>query len=104
MKNASAGETLTSVVRAALDAGAKVYHLGDPLAAPPSNTESARRARFAVVRAKLFAVLQKLPDDMTVAELRDALRPGDLAAEGAREATEPAKPGDPIRSPPAHPD
>jgi hypothetical protein len=32
------------------------------------------------VRAKLFAVLQKLPDYMTVAELREALSPdGDLA-------------------------
>ena len=69
----------TDVVLAALDAGCGLKHWPPAWRGHQAEAIAFKRQRL---RASMFAVLQELPDDMTVAELRGFLEPGGDIAQG----------------------
>ena len=69
----------TGMVLAALDAGCGLKHQPPAWHGRQAEATAFKRNRL---RSAMFAVLQELPDDMTVAELRDFLEPGGDIAQG----------------------
>jgi hypothetical protein len=59
-----------STVLAALKAGAQIETIDE------HHLAKWQRTRIGNLRARLFAILQELPDEMTVSELRDVVEPG----------------------------